>query len=111
VDKRGEMGDLVPQALLDRIVDYFHPRRVILFGSRARGTANPDSDIDLLVLVDDDTPADRLTLQAGFEAARSYPHAADVVPCRFATFARRSAIVGTLCYTAEHEGVVVYQRP
>ena len=35
---------------------YFNPRRVILFGSHARGDARPDSDHDLLVIVDDDTP-------------------------------------------------------
>jgi len=55
----------VPAELLDRVVAYFHPRRVILFGSQARGEAGPDSDFDLLVILDDDAPADRLTLRAG----------------------------------------------
>jgi hypothetical protein len=36
-------------------VAYFQPRRVILFGSMARGEAGPDSDNDLLVVLDDDT--------------------------------------------------------
>jgi len=34
-----------------RIVDRFHPERIILFGSHARGTAGPDSDVDLLVVM------------------------------------------------------------
>jgi hypothetical protein len=38
------------------VVEYFKPQRVILFGSRARGEATRDSDIDLLVVVDDDSP-------------------------------------------------------
>lgn len=29
----------------------FHPRWVILFGSHAQGTATPDSDVDLLVIM------------------------------------------------------------
>lgn len=29
----------------------FKPQRVILFGSHARGTAGPDSDVDLLVIM------------------------------------------------------------
>ena len=33
-----------------RIAREFHPQRVILFGSHARGTARADSDIDLLVI-------------------------------------------------------------
>ena len=44
----------VNAALLDRmirtIVDEVDPEQVVLFGSRARGDARPDSDIDLLII-------------------------------------------------------------
>ena len=43
---------VVPAALLDPVIAYFNPRRVILFGSVAHGDAGPDSDIDLLVEFD-----------------------------------------------------------
>jgi len=39
------------QALADRIVKQFNPERIILFGSYAAGTAGPDSDVDLLVVL------------------------------------------------------------
>lgn len=39
------------QALTRRIVDEFHPVRVVLFGSQAYGTPRPDSDVDLLVIM------------------------------------------------------------
>ncbi len=52
---------LVPPELLNRVVEYFHRRRVVLFGSRARGESGPDSDVDLLAIVDDDTPAERIS--------------------------------------------------
>ena len=29
----------------------FHPKRIILFGSHARGTPTPDSDMDLLIVL------------------------------------------------------------
>ena len=46
----------VPADLLQSVVAYFGPRQVILFGSHARGEAGPDSDIDLVVVLDDDAP-------------------------------------------------------
>lgn len=35
-----------------RIVEGFHPRQIILFGSYALGNPGPESDIDLLVIMD-----------------------------------------------------------
>jgi len=101
---------LVPSELLNRVVDYFHPRCVVLFGSRARGDAEPDSDIDLLVILDDDAPAEHLTLRAGWESRRGYDRAADVIPVREAVYRRRSKIAGTLAYEAEIDGIAVYER-
>lgn len=35
---------------LERIQELYAPRHLILFGSRARGTARPESDIDLILV-------------------------------------------------------------
>ncbi|MHC4442246.1 MAG: nucleotidyltransferase domain-containing protein [Planctomycetota bacterium] len=39
------------QALADSIAKQFNPERIILFGSYATGSADPDSDVDLLVVL------------------------------------------------------------
>ena len=39
--------------LVDAVVKIAHPLRIILFGSAARGDANEQSDVDLLVIVPD----------------------------------------------------------
>jgi len=39
------------QEFSDRLVEEFHPRRVVLFGSHADGRAGQDSDVDLLVVM------------------------------------------------------------
>jgi len=101
---------LVPRALLDPVVNHFRPQRVILFGSRARGESSRDSDIDLLVVVDDDTPAEKLTWQAGYESHRSN-RAADVFPIRAETFERERVIANTLAAEADADGIVVYGAP
>jgi uncharacterized protein len=43
------------QAIVDWIVPAVHPRRIIVFGSAARGEMGPESDIDLLVIMPDGT--------------------------------------------------------
>jgi hypothetical protein len=101
---------LVPSELLDPVVAYFQPRRVILFGSAARGEAGPDSDYDLLVVLDDDTPPDKLSLRAGYEARRSYRRSADVIPVREQVFRRNMGIAGTLSREAAESGVIVFER-
>jgi HEPN domain-containing protein len=98
----------VPPALLKRVVDYFNPVCVILFGSRARGEARPDSDYDLFVVLDDAAPAEKLSWRARSAARRGEGGAADVFPSRRSTFGRRGNLVGSLDYAAAHEGIVVY---
>ena len=44
-----DMDDI--HELTERIVQEFHPRRIILFGSYAYGTPGADSDVDLLVIL------------------------------------------------------------
>ncbi|MBF0375681.1 MAG: nucleotidyltransferase domain-containing protein, partial [Alphaproteobacteria bacterium] len=104
------MSGMVPKELLDPVVAYFNPRRVIVFGSVARGDAGPDSDIDLLVVLDDDAPAEKLTLKAGHDARRSYHHAADVFPVRESDYCRRAKVRGTFPYEVAQDGVVIYER-
>lgn len=38
-------------ALADGIARQFHPERIVLFGSYAYGEPNPESDVDLLVVL------------------------------------------------------------
>ncbi len=50
-----QLGEVV-----QRIVKAFNPLRIVLFGSYAWGNPTPDSDVDLLIVMDDsDRPARR----------------------------------------------------
>jgi predicted nucleotidyltransferase len=50
------------EQMVTRIVEHFRPQRVILFGSRARGDAQDDSDFDLLIIAPSNEPRWRRTV-------------------------------------------------
>lgn len=100
--------DLVPRELLDSVVRHLRPQRIILFGSRARGDAREDSDIDLLVVVDDDLPPGALAGRTLLDACGNYDGAVDIVPFRRRNFTDDLRYVGSLPWIAEYEGIEVY---
>ena len=56
--RRGNVNEALLRQLADEIRKEIPEAEVRLFGSRARGDARPDSDIDLLITVTDDWLAD-----------------------------------------------------
>lgn len=51
-------------AAIPRLLAPLRPQRIVLFGSRADGTARPDSDFDLLVVTETHDPARPPTVAA-----------------------------------------------
>jgi predicted nucleotidyltransferase len=93
--------------MVKRIVKRFHPEKIILFGSQARGDAGPDSDVDLLVVMDfEGTARDKgLEIMLALDD-RVLP--ADVIVTRPEDFAWRKDVVGTIEWPAAREGKVLY---
>lgn len=52
VDIRTRIPDEIIQEMISRIALKFRPRKVILFGSYAYGRPRPESDVDLLIIMD-----------------------------------------------------------
>jgi uncharacterized protein len=48
-------GKLIDE-IIRRIVNAVQPEKIVLFGSRARGDARPESDMDLLVIAQSSEP-------------------------------------------------------
>lgn len=101
----GRIRDAVRAAFGKRV------RRIILFGSRARGEALPDSDYDLLVVLDTLNPAERhgIMLQL-YAACRGSDATVESHPMSELEFAETRGVVGGLAYAAVKEGVVLYGR-
>ena len=104
------MASVVPESLISSVVATYGPRRIVLFGSQAREAADPDSDIDLLVVLDDDVPAEMLSWRRMHEARSGYAGAVDIVPCRESVLAERMRAAGSFAESIVKHGIVIYER-
>jgi predicted nucleotidyltransferase len=87
-------------------------RKIILFGSRARGDARADSDFDLLVVVPGITPSEKRTYLVDLYAAlRGAGVTAEPWVMDEQEFEESKQVIGGLAYPAWKEGVVLYDNP
>ena len=100
--------DMLPEAI-ERLVAGFDPLRIIVFGSYARGDAQPESDLDLLVVVAH-LGDKRETAVGMIKALRGLRAAIDVVPTDPDEIARRGETPGDVLRSALREGKAVYER-
>lgn len=104
-----ELDDTELARTVEALVTAFAPDRVYLFGSRARGEANEDSDYDLMVVVpsSDETKADRMR-----RAARAIPYQGvpvDVLVWTAEEFFSRLTLRASLPATVERDGRLLYR--
>jgi HEPN domain-containing protein/predicted nucleotidyltransferase len=94
--------------MVKRIASRFHPEKIILFGSQARGDAGPDSDVDLLVIMpaNDCGPDQACEIR---EALDDIVVPKDIIVTSPEAFAWRKDVVGTIEWPAAHEGKVLYE--
>jgi predicted nucleotidyltransferase len=97
------------RTMTERIVAGFRPLRVILFGSHARGDANPQSDIDLLVVLPEVNDKRRAAIEIR-RALADLPICKDIVVTTPDEIVRRGNLVGTVLRPALREGKVLYER-
>ncbi len=95
--------------MVDRIVRRFDPERIILFGSRARGTAGPDSDVDLLVVMPVEGSKSEREIEIGV-ALHDMGLPMDIIVTTPEAFEWRRKIAGTIERPAALEGRVLYAR-
>ncbi|MBM3557650.1 MAG: nucleotidyltransferase domain-containing protein [Alphaproteobacteria bacterium] len=95
--------------LVGRLTTAHQPEAIYLFGSRATGTARPDSDFDLLLVLSDQSPP--LGHYAAYAPIAGSGLGVDVVPCFLADFLRERTEEGTLPWSASARGRALYLRP
>lgn len=94
----------VLRELVRRLVTLYHPQRIYLFGSVARGDADPDSDYDVMVVVPDDTPSEQRQSRLAYDALWGTGIAADILVWTASQFDSRSHVPSSLPATILREG-------
>lgn len=98
-------------SIVDRIIPVIareiKPQKIILFGSRARGDAGKDSDVDLLIVYDGDISKREVKLKIH---RLFFPRdfSMDIFVLNSKEFERQKKIVSTVGRVASLEGVVCY---
>jgi predicted nucleotidyltransferase len=97
------------KAAAQRLVKGFGPDKIILFGSRARGSADSRSDADFLVI--SPVRGRRRSMMVEMDRAmRGLNIARDIMILTPAEFASDKSIPGTIARSAWREGIVLYEK-
>ena len=98
--------------MVRRLARRFKPEQIILFGSHARGTAGPDSDVDLLVVMPLKNPRrEKRNMELAMRlAVHDIKYPKDIIVVTPSEMERQKAIPGTIVRPALLEGKTVYVR-
>jgi predicted nucleotidyltransferase len=106
-----ELPEDLLQEIVRRLVEALDPAGIYLFGSHASETADTDSDVDLLVVMeggDGDVPCRELA-RRGRKSLRGLGVPVDLVVCTTAEVDRWCAVPCNLIHTVAEKGRLVYE--
>lgn len=95
--------------MVKRIREATNPERIVLFGSRARGTARADSDYDLLVIKESDEPRYKRSAPL-YTRLADLPVEVEIVVYTPEEVRDWSQVPQAFVSTALREGKVLYER-
>ncbi len=90
------------------IVEKFNPIKVILFGSYAHGEPSPDSDVDLLIIMECDKPSWKSAVEISQRIRHTFPM--DILVRTTTELSDRLRKGDTFLKEILEEGKVLYER-
>ena len=96
------------QEAVRRLAETYNPLTIYLFGSYAWGTPNEDSDLDFLVVLDDDVKLNLALQIKGKYALKNIDVSTDIVLNHQLFFKERAEHPSTLQHKIIKEGKLVY---
>jgi len=103
------IDDAKLEEIVRRLVQSVDPDRIIMFGSRARGEAGPDSDLDILIVKDSDEPRHRRAIPA-YHALAGLGIPTDILWRTAAEIEEWAGVPNYVTTRALREGRILYER-
>jgi predicted nucleotidyltransferase len=94
-----------------RLVAVARPRKIILFGSYVRGQTDRDSDLDVLVVTDDDGGNPRAESVRFRDCVEDIDMPMDILVVPESEFNELQHTPGLIYQEASEHGKVAYERP
>ncbi len=94
--------------LVRRLVEALHPLRIYLFGSHARGTAGADSDVDVMIVIQDTRRLGVAGLRRAHQALRGLRMPVELHWRSSRQFQQRARTAGTLEHEVVTRGRMLY---
>lgn len=91
------------------LVGLLYPKKIYLFGSFARGDQTEDSDYDLCVILDNNTPRTMEEYAKAYKAVRGRTRPVDIIIYNEMDFEEKKS-KRSIEKKVEEEGVVLYER-
>lgn len=93
-----------------RLINTFDPVEIYVFGSYAWGNPDDDSDIDILIVVDQLKQKQWEAESLGYEVLFDFDVPKDIVVFPKQEFEQRSKEISSLFYTIKQRGIKLYAR-
>jgi len=103
-------NEKIIEEMVRKIVDRVKPEKIILFGSYARGTAGPDSDVDLIVVLSIGKNSRREKVAEIYRLLGGMGLPKDIIVVSPEDLVNYRDLPGTIIRPALQEGRVLYDR-
>ncbi len=101
--------DPVLRRILSVIIDSISPQKVILFGSRARGDASPDSDYDICIIQENLGNEREISRKVHYRLLHEdINQTVDLVVAASETWDRKKNSIGYVYKSVSTDGVALY---
>ncbi|MCX7725051.1 MAG: nucleotidyltransferase domain-containing protein [Thermodesulfovibrio sp.] len=93
----------------ERLIETYKPIAIYLFGSRAWGKPDENSDFDILIIVESSEEKPYKRILKGLHSLRGLMVAKDILVYTKDEFENLATDISTLCYKIKKEGIKLYE--